>query len=325
MAESDYDVVIVNYNGAEILGDCLDSLYVSKNKPQKIIIFDNNSSDNSVSFITKKYPQVELLKSKKNIGFGPGNNEGLKRVTSPFVLFVNNDVLLDKNCTSELLAAFREPKVAAVDPLIYKGWERKKKNQEIYAFGAELSDTGFAYGLYDLDKNRFDLNNFSAACVMMRSSIIKKIKFEPSFFLYSEEPMISIELMRLGYKIGRIKEAFCYHLESYSSPGKLSKAIAFRQFYSIQNRYYMIARFYPFALLIKAWAFNLIHFLYFLFFFIRTGSFKYLALLYIAPYQVLRGLISRNSKNIRDQRWFERLAKIQIATYFGLKKKVFKS
>lgn len=318
-----YDVVIVNLNGEAIIYDCLDSIFSSTTKPSKVIIYDNNSSDKSIKLIKNKFPKVQLIEGEKNIGFGPANNAALELVEAPFVLFVNNDVLLDKNCTRELLRGFEDKRVAVIDPLIYKGWD-KKKDQNVYAFGAELNDTGFAYALYDAKTNRTDLNNFSAACVMMRTDLIKKIKFEPTFFLYGEEPMIGIELSRRGCKIAREQKAKCYHLESYSSPQKKSKAIAFRQFYGIQNRYFMIGKYFPARLWLKALIFNTAHLCYIALFDLLSGNFSYAKIVYLAPFKLVKGLLVRPRNRAKDVFWYKKLSGIPLKKYFSLRKKVFK-
>jgi len=159
-----YDVVIVNFNGEKIIGSCLESLYTSKAKPAKIIVFDNDSRDGSVELIKKSYPQVELIESEINIGFGRANNKAAKRSTAPYILFLNNDIKLERYCTSKLIRAFDDPSVAVVNPIICKGWQIKK-NIPPYAFGAVLDKNGFNYGLYDLSGDKNDLNCFSGAGV----------------------------------------------------------------------------------------------------------------------------------------------------------------
>jgi len=319
-----YDVIIVNYNGKDIISRCIESIYKSEVLPQKIIIVDNASSDSSVELIRKKFPHVLLVSKKTNLGFGRGNNEGMRHSTAPFILFLNNDVILDKSCTKELLGGFEKPEVAVLDPIIYKGWQ-KKKNQSLYAFGAQLSEAGFAYARYD-DGTRDDLNNFSAACCMARSDIFKKIKFEKRFFLYYEEPMLSVSLLKLGYKIGRIRQAKCYHLESYSTPEKATAGVVFRQFYGVQNRFYMLAKHWPAGLLLKILLIDILHLWYVIIFSLVHKKFSQgLRLIYLTPWQFIRGLANRDQLSTVDFKWYTKLTKTPFKQYLSLGKKVFAS
>jgi len=319
-----YDVVVVNFNGRKIISRCLDSVYKSSILPQKVIVVDNASSDESVSFIKDKFPHVKITESKENLGFGRGNNLGMKHSTAEFILFLNSDVILDKGCAKKLLEGFERDDVAVLDPIIYKGWE-KTKNQPLYAFGAELNESGFAYALMDKTKNCLDLNNFSAACVMTRAGIIKKIRFEEDFFLYYEEPILSVNFLKRGYKIGRIKEAKCYHLESFSSPEKAAGGVAFRQFYGVQNRHFMLAKHWPFLLLVKVLPINFFHFIYVLFFCLSHGRFSSLKLIYLTPASFIKGIKLRDRSDLVDKKWFKKLKKTPFSGYLSLKKKVFSS
>ena len=335
-----YDAVIVNYNGERIIAECLKSLLKSDLRPAKIIVFDNGSKDNSVKVIknirrsvwrwensrvspsrsTRQAPEVILIESEKNIGFGPANNEATKRAQAPFILFLNNDIILDKKCSTELLGWFKDNTTAILNPIIYKGW-KIENNQLVYAFGAVLDRFGFNYGLYSLD-GADDLNCFSGACFMARTDIFKKFRFEKSFFLYFEEPEMSIRLLKAGYKIARVKKAKSYHLVSQSSPKEV-EGVAFRQFYAGQNRWFMIGKHFPVRLIFGAISVNLLHLFYLVFFFTKNKKFKYLKLFYLAWYHFSRGLLGRSRVGIKKKLWHKKLTKPEIRNYFALKKKVF--
>ena len=79
---TELSVIIVNYNGLNYLKSCLDSLDNSLDGiVNEIIIIDNNSKDESCAFLKKNFPNVILIESKINYGFGKGNNEAVKIAT----------------------------------------------------------------------------------------------------------------------------------------------------------------------------------------------------------------------------------------------------
>jgi len=316
-----YDAVIVNYNGGKIISECLRSLLSSSAAPSNIVIYDNNSQDDSIKIIKRKFPQVVLIEGKRNIGFGPGNNEAMKRTRSEFILFINNDVILGKKCAGALLEGFEDPKIVIMNPIIYKGWH-KKNNSAIYSFGAEMNKSGFNYGLYDAGPDRSDLNSFSGACFMARSKIIKKLKFEKRFFLYYEEPDISVRIMRQKLKIGRTSKAKCYHIENYSSPQKKSDGICFRQYYAIQNHWYILGKYWPTSLLWSAMPLNIIHLIYNIFFFMKNDKFRQTKIIYLSFSNFFIG--RKKYKKIHNNLWIRNLADNTLSNIFNLKKKVYR-
>lgn len=109
-------IIIVNYNGKHLLEECLKSifeLHFPKNKLE-IIVVDNNSQDNSVSFIKKNYPNIILVEAKDNTGFTGGNNLGLEKASGDYVILLNNDTSVEKNWLNELIKASKDPKVGIV-------------------------------------------------------------------------------------------------------------------------------------------------------------------------------------------------------------------
>ena len=88
-------VIIVNYNGLKFLTDCLNSLKINLiGISHEIIIIDNDSKDESCDFIKQNFPEVILIESKINHGFGKGNNEAVKQSRGENLLLINNDTIV---------------------------------------------------------------------------------------------------------------------------------------------------------------------------------------------------------------------------------------
>lgn len=111
-------IIIVNFNGKAYLDKCLGSVFDIKYPKDRfeVIIVDNNSHDNSVSFIKKNFPQVQLIESKTNLGFAGGNNVGVSKARGEYVVLLNNDTWVDKNWLSSLVQqAESDSSIAAVN------------------------------------------------------------------------------------------------------------------------------------------------------------------------------------------------------------------
>lgn len=111
-------VIIVNYNGKTFLQHCLDSVLnqsLAKSK-YEIIVVDNNSSDNSVSFIKRNFPQIKLVESSENLGFAGGNNLGVTHAQGKYIVLLNNDTKVDRQWLAHLLSHIEsDTSIAAVN------------------------------------------------------------------------------------------------------------------------------------------------------------------------------------------------------------------
>jgi GT2 family glycosyltransferase len=101
-------VVIVNYNGAHLLPDCLDALDAQRTGAPEFetVVVDNASVDDSVELLEAKYPWVRIVVSATNLGFAGGNNLALRQVTTPFAVLLNNDATPEPGWLANLLAPF---------------------------------------------------------------------------------------------------------------------------------------------------------------------------------------------------------------------------
>src|SRR5581483_9825323 len=99
-------VVVPNWNGADHLAACIDSLLAQSLKPY-VIVVDNGSSDNSVKLLLEGYPGIELIRHDKNRGYAGGVNPGLRRAIelgAAYAAPFNNDAVADKDWLKHLVA-----------------------------------------------------------------------------------------------------------------------------------------------------------------------------------------------------------------------------
>lgn len=115
-------IVILNWNGKELLAECLPSVIEAVQHDggdHEIIVVDNGSNDGSVQFLKDHFPTVKVIALEKNLYFAGGNNAGAKIAKNDIVVFLNNDMRVDKDFLRPLLEGFRDPDVFAVSSQIF--------------------------------------------------------------------------------------------------------------------------------------------------------------------------------------------------------------
>ena len=111
VAEPLVTVVVLNWNGAHLLPDCLDGL-AAQDLPEgqmAVWVVDNASSDGSLELLAERYPWVRAIANDSNDGFAGGNNVALREVATPFVALINNDARPEPDWLRRLLEPFSEP------------------------------------------------------------------------------------------------------------------------------------------------------------------------------------------------------------------------
>lgn len=232
-------IIITNYNGGQILLDCLESLKKLNYPNFEVILIDDCSIDNSFEEAIKNKGILKLngFKNKKNLGFVGANNEGLKLTDGDYILLLNNDTKVSKNLLSVLVDKMEnDPKIGAVQPKI-----KMMDNPDILDnAGSFLTRTGFLihWGFGKKDSKEFDSERiiFSAkgACLMTRREIINKIGlFDQDFVSYMEESDFCWRVWHAGYTVYFLPQTYIYHKLGFSY-SKISPEIV--NYNSFKNR-----------------------------------------------------------------------------------------
>lgn len=104
MTDLKLSVVIICWNDRDVLSDCLDSLiHEARAIPHEVILCDNGSTDGSKDLVARKYPSVRIIDNGSNIGFGAGNNPGIRTAQGKYTLILNPDTVIHENALTILL------------------------------------------------------------------------------------------------------------------------------------------------------------------------------------------------------------------------------
>ena len=109
-------IIIPHYNNYQILNDCLQSLYKSQLNNTQIIIVNNNSTDDSIEKITNQFLDLKVVSTKTNKGYAGGCNFGAKYADGDYIVFLNNDTVVDQKWLIELIKLMDEKPTIASNP-----------------------------------------------------------------------------------------------------------------------------------------------------------------------------------------------------------------
>ena len=118
---SSASVVIPNWNGRDLLDKYLPSVIVamSGHPDNEVIVVDNASSDGSAEFLSTAFPNVRVIRSGRNLGFGGGSNLGMREARNDIAVLLNSDMRAEPDFLAPLLKPFSDPLVFSVTSQIF--------------------------------------------------------------------------------------------------------------------------------------------------------------------------------------------------------------
>jgi len=210
-------VVIVNLNGRELLGDCLEALEAQDYPPDRveIILVDNGSTDSSVAFVRQTYPHVRVVEAGRNLGFAGGNNLGAHIATGDYLALINNDARADPQWLSAMTAALdAEAPVACVASKIldWKGEAVDFVGSVMNLYGRAFHiDEGIPVSLDRYDRPRELLAPCGGAMLIRRDVFQKVGGFDDDYLAYFEDLDLGWRLWLLGYEVWFVPNAVVHH------------------------------------------------------------------------------------------------------------------
>lgn len=231
-------IIIVTYNNKNDmkikLGNRFKSLFFDSDL--EIIVVDNNSSDGTYHYIKEKFPNIRLIRNKKNVGFGRGINDGVKQSKRKYIIVLNPDTVVKRDSIRELINHLESEDIAVTIPktLLCEGSLNTYGNIE------HFTGLSFTRGLGQ-NKNNFNksmfINGLSGVCfAMKRDHFLDLGGFDENFFLYMEDVELSWRIISSGLKILYVPQSVIYHDYKLEVPAK--------KIYHLERGRYFILRKY---------------------------------------------------------------------------------
>lgn len=231
----DLSVIIVNYNVKEFLQNLLHSIEkASANLSKEIIVVDNASDDGSVEVIREKFPYVNLIENKINVGFGKANNQGLAIAKGKYILFINPDCIVSEDTLDKMISFFgghSDCALAGCKILNSDGTLQLACRRSFPGPWTSFTKvTGLSnlfpksrifarYNLTYLDENKtYEVDAVSGSFMMMRKTVYDNVGgFDEQFFMYGEDLDLCYRIQKAGHKVFYVHSTQVIHYKGEST------------------------------------------------------------------------------------------------------------
>lgn len=214
-------IITINYNGLEDTCTLIETIPFNEN--MEVIVVDNASNNQEAETIAKRYPQVKVIQSDKNLGFAGGNNLGIQAAQGKYLFLINNDTVFKEfNIQALIDRVETSSDIGIVCPKIRFAWDNNPIQYAGYSKLSRISVRNHAIGFNEADHGQYDIASSTpyahGAAMLIRRDAINKVGLMPEcYFLYYEELDWSMMFTRSGYQIWYEPQCTIYHKESQAT------------------------------------------------------------------------------------------------------------
>jgi len=217
-------IVILNWNGKQLLEKFVPSIVKYSNLPNvEIVVADNASTDDSVNFIQLNYPNIKIVENIENGGYAKGYNDALKYVNADIYALVNSDIEVTEGWLTTIISTFEsEPDTTIIQPKILD-YKNKSKFEYAGAAGGFIDKYGYPYCRGRIFTNlETDLKQYddvaeifwaSGACFFIRAKVFHELNgFDESYFAHQEEIDLCWRAKNFQKTIKYVGSSTVYHV-----------------------------------------------------------------------------------------------------------------
>lgn len=228
-------VVILNYNGEEVLKQFLPSVLESDYPNLEIIVADNGSGDSSLEMLKEEFPEVKIIDLEENNGFAKGYNLAMETVVADYYVLLNSDVEVSGNWIMPIIELMEKDKtIGAAQPKI-KSYNDKESFEYAGAAGGWIDHWGYPFckgriiATVEKDVGQYDQTEeifwASGAAFFVRAHLFNALEgFDADYFAHMEEIDLCWRIKKAGFKIIACPSSVVYHIGGktldYQSPHK---------------------------------------------------------------------------------------------------------
>lgn len=232
-------VIIVNTNELHHLQRCLPSVMRQTHLDYEVLVVDNASTDGSVQWLRKEFPQVRVIQNDANLGYTGANNVGFGHAKGSYLVILNPDTVVEADWLVELLFPLQNDRSIGLttSKVMLMG-----EPDTINTCGNMVTFTGmtFCRGMgqpADQFRHSGEVASVSGAAFAMRRDVLEQIgDFEERFFIYLEDTDLSWRARIAGYRCFFVATSVVYHEYAMRfSPAKYFREECNRHFMLLKN------------------------------------------------------------------------------------------
>lgn len=325
-------IVILNWNGKRYLENFLPKLMQSLPNYAEVVIADNASTDDSLSFLATHYPTISILKHNSNLGFAQGYNHALEQIKSPYYCLLNSDIEVTDHWIEPIIEQMdSNEKIAAVQPKLLS-YNHRDEFEYAGASGGFVDKYGYPFcrgRLFShVEKDHGQYNNIidifwaTGAALFVRSDVFHTMGgFDPDFFAHMEEIDFCWRIKNAGYKILINPNSVVYHIGG----GTLPKKNAYKTYLNFRNNLYLLLKNLPEERIRKTLTIKFFLDQIAAFFFLLQGNFEDFAAVYKAIWDFYKNFEHcKTKRNTMPKLAFEETyPKSIVFLHYFKRKKIF--
>lgn len=245
-------VIILNFNGAELLEECISSVEKTSYAPCEIMVVDNNSTDDSLKLL-ESFPKVKVIRNRENYGYAEGNNIGISRSEGKYFVTLNNDVTVEPDWLDKPVALLEKYlQIGAISCRQMSYTNKERIDGLFHFFQPDLTLIPLGEGCspdddpyFRMTGRVFSVNGGSA--VIRRKMFDDVGGFDRRFFAYLDEVDLCMRAFLHGWWSIYVPEAVVYHKGSVS----FKKTGVRKYYYRERNRLWFLYKYFPISFLIR--------------------------------------------------------------------------
>jgi GT2 family glycosyltransferase len=232
-------LIVINWNGHAYLEACLSSLLKLNYADFSVTVVDNASTDSSPDFVREGFPQVKLMCSPQNLGYGGGANLALNASQADLAVILNTDIVAPADWLTNLVnPMLDDPAIGIAGCKLYYPGGRIIQHAGGYITKPQAWPGH--YGLNDEDRGQLDaicdVDYVIGAALAVKRAVLEQIGlFDEGYFLYYEDVDLCLRAKQAGYRVVYIPGAWLTHVESATTVK--GSATYLRRFYRGRWRY----------------------------------------------------------------------------------------
>lgn len=238
-------IVIVNWNGRELLETCLPAVLAQTYRDYEVVLVDNGSSDGSAAWVTERFPSIRLVSNERNTGFCAGNNQAFAASQAPYLAILNNDAAPEPGWLAAMVEALdSSPDVGMIAPKVLQWRDHMlldsagiapDRTGTVWQLGAARRDPGQAEPTCEV------FGPGGAAALYRRTMLDDVGSFDEDFFAYLEDADLAWRAQLAGWRCLYVPAARVYHRHSATS----GRSSPFKAYHLGRNKWWTIVKNYP--------------------------------------------------------------------------------